>query len=615
VRSDGALHWPRLAALLAALALGAPGALAQVSPGPLAEAHRALEGSLKCLDCHERGGSMDRRCLACHTEVAWLKGQRRGLHARTGDRACASCHPDHGGREFQMIAWEEGSAERFDHRKAGYPLTGGHARLECRACHRFAFQRSEAARRMKRKDPGKSWLGLESACITCHQDPHAGQLGEACESCHATAAWKPASGFDHAKSDYPLTGKHAEVDCAKCHLASGLALAHDSKGQPIPLYRPLPHRDCASCHRDPHAGRFRGACASCHSTEGFAVIDRRGFDHGVTRYPLRGKHAEVRCASCHDPQKAWGKKPKFARCDDCHRDAHAGQATLARAIVDCAACHAVSGFHPATTTVAQHAASWPLDGAHARADCSSCHAKRPADATLGTARVALRPPHGRCIDCHRDPHAGRFATGGERPHPRGCLGCHGMERFRPSAVDVAAHAAFAYPLEGAHRAVPCQACHAELAAGARAGANGAAATAARGAGTARGGAREPALDFHVAFARCADCHRDPHGGQFARRRGGDACDTCHGLETFAPASRFDHNRDAAFKLEGVHARVACARCHPSARDRSGATRTVYRPIPTACASCHDDRPPSRRTGARVTPPRLLTAHEVSHERV
>jgi hypothetical protein len=64
---------------------------------------------------------------------------------------------------------------------------------------------------------------------------------------------------------------------------------------------------------------------------------------------------------------------------------------------------------------------------------------------------------------------------------------------------------------------------------------------------------------------------------------------------FAPASHFDHDRDAAFKLSGAHARVGCAACHRRERTGApnGATRVVYRPLSAKCESCHTARPPAR----------------------
>jgi hypothetical protein len=228
--------------------------------------------------------------------------------------------------------------------------------------------------------------------------------------------------------------------------------------------------------------------------------------------------------------------------------------------------------------------------------------------TFGRARVRLRPPHGACTECHADPHGGRFAAGGEHPRPAGCVACHDVARFRPSNVDVAAHAAFTFKLEGAHRATPCQACHAELRA----------APAASTLAGARGARR---LIFRERARACADCHESPHGDQFAARRDHGACEACHGLEAFVPAARFDHNRDSSYRLEGAHARARCASCHRPTTDAAGKRRVLYRPTPTRCESCHSTPPsgPLGKTsravphGASTTLLTLLTPPEASRE--
>jgi hypothetical protein len=306
-------------------------------------------------------------------------------------------------------------------------------------------------------------------------------------------------------------------------------------------------------------------------------VDSRLFDHDRTRYPLRGRHASVACASCHDPRKAWGAKPAFATCGGCHRDAHGGRARLAGKPVDCAACHSVDGFGSSIFTVAQHrSTAYPLEGRHASTRCDACHRALPpgpeGDA-WGTSRTLLAPPHGSCEDCHVDPHRGAFRSAAARVRAEACTACHGLEGFRPSRFDVAAHARTRFPLEGAHRATPCQACHAELAS--------------RSPG-ANGSRRDRPLAFTLAKRACADCHRNPHGDQFATRRAGSACETCHGLDAFAPASRFDHGRDTGFELDGAHARTPCAGCHRTERLAGGATRVVYHPTPSRCESCHTD---------------------------
>lgn len=144
-------------------------------------------------------------------------------------------------------------------------------------------------------------------------------------------------------------------------------------------------------------------------------------------------------------------------------------------------------------------------------------------------------------------------------------------------VSVATHARFGYALDGAHRATPCMACHAEFKAVP------ATSTLVR---SARGVASLPFTARRE--TTCASCHANPHGTQFATRKDGGTCEVCHATAAFAPASRFDHERDAAFSLSGAHAKVPCARCHKSV---AAGAPVVYRPLSAKCESCHSGRVP------------------------
>lgn len=660
--------------LLLLAVLGAGTVRAQISPGPLSKPHAALEGSLSCTKCHDgRKEDMPATCLACHKEIAWLVEQRRGYHAAERTTPCAQCHPEHAGRDFDQVSWPGGTPERFDHRKAGWTLEQSHADVACTDCHMSRYQKGQAAALAPK--PGGRWTGLEGTCITCHDDAHKGQLSRDCATCHDAGKWTSAVRFDHADTRYPLTGAHDRVTCDQCHLAASLKLERATSGKPVARYRPLPHAQCSDCHADPHAKKFGGTCSTCHVTASWQRIDKDKFDHDRTRYPLKGLHARVTCAGCHDPAAPKGTNPRFARCGDCHTDAHAGTATLAGRPADCAACHGLAGFRPATYTVAQHAeARYPLEGQHREVACQACHARRPTGvpaSVTGTAGVVLRPAasscrschaedhgtqlrartdggrcdachtvkgwapstftaaeHARlalpldgrhrevsceachgpsrpglpplpptsvlgkagvalhldrsdCAACHVDTHGGRFAAGGARARPEGCVACHDTRTFRPSTITAATHAAFAWPLEGAHRATSCVACHAELAQAAPQ--------------PSLLLARRPAPPVHYAVAhqRCTDCHTEsPHGTQFDARRNGGACDACHSEQRFSPADRFDHDRDATFALQAAHARVPCAKCHATVTRPRGTPQVTWRPLSGKCESCHE----GNRTG-------------------
>ncbi len=550
------------------LLLHAPAVSAQISPGPLARAHASLEGALRCTTCHTGGRqALSANCLACHKDIGWLVQRERGFHASTGGATCASCHPDHAGESFALIKWPEGDSEHFDHTRAGWPLDGRHARATCADCHTAKYRVSEATLLSVRKT-GAGWTGLERTCTACHEDPHRGALDHTCVTCHDTNRWHETPRFDHVRTRYPLTGKHAAVACDKCHLDARLGLRADARGRPVPLFRPLAFGQCSACHTDPHAGRLGPKCAACHVTGGFKVFEAASFDHERTHYPLRGAHQRVSCEGCHDFSDRPGARRNpvaFAACGDCHKDPHGATATLAGRVVDCSACHDLAAFTPSTFTAVRHRdARYPLEGRHAAVRCADCHVKTPATAggLWGTARVVIRPPYARCRDCHTDdPHRERTE--------QDCRDCHDLHGYRPSTVTVGAHLKYRFALEGAHRAVPCAGCHREIQ------------TVAAGPRTAAGGLFPP-LRFS-APQTCAQCHTGPHGGQFAARADGGRCDACHDPDVWRPAARFDHDRDATFSLKGAHTGVPCQRCH---RPAGPGLDRIYRPVTAKCESCH-----------------------------
>lgn len=553
-----------MAVFVVVTGVGPRRALAQISPGPLAQSHASLEGPLHCTSCHAWGKKelMSARCLSCHEEIAWLVQQNRGYHSQVREQRCASCHPDHAGRDFAMISWPGGAPARFDHTKAGWALEGKHATAACQDCHTAKYRVSPAAAKSKRTGADAGWVGLETRCAACHEDVHRGALSGNCLKCHDTRAWKPTPGFDHAKTAYPLTGKHVTVACASCHVTPTTTGA-----KAIPVFKPVAHAECSACHRDPHTGRFGVGCARCHTTAGFRMIDQKEFAHDRTRFPLRGKHAQVDCTGCHTFANNTMTSKPFTRCDGCHTDAHAGTATLAGRAVDCSACHDENGYRPSTFTVAQHrSAKFVLEGRHQQVRCDACHQVKPAGvpvAQLGTSGVQLRPAFAHCRDCHADRHQGQLAA---RPDGGECSVCHQVTGWTPSVYSISDHARLQFPLEGAHRAVPCAECHRNTTQG-------------------NGGAH---FVFALTSHACQDCHKTPHGNQFASDAGGDTCTRCHGVDAFKPATRFDHDRDTSFPLKGGHQAVPCARCHP-VTGTGPTARIQYHGVSARCENCHGDK--------------------------
>lgn len=553
------------------------------SPGPLARPHAGLEGLGNCTKCHEAGSGLSQaRCLACHGEIQVRMNAGRGYHGRipAGRRDCQTCHHDHRGARFSLVDWGRGGPNAFDHGTTGWPLEGGHTKVHCKDCHDPRLVTDAAVRKLLGKRP-VTYLGAPRECRSCHFDEHRGQLAGACSTCHGTKGFKPAPGFDHARTEFVLKGKHRTVACAKCHPSKRDQLASAfpaPRSETFLQYADVPHGSCETCHRDPHEGRFGDGCRSCHVEDGWRIMGglarQRAF-HEKTRYPLRGAHTAVACKSCHGPlpgKPARFRGLSFRTCDACHADAHLGQLAAG---TRCETCHDVNGFSPARFDREAHARTqYALEGAHEAVPCSSCHPqftplrgkitpavqRRGRKLLVSLARFDF-PDTRDCRTCHPDPHRGQLD---ERVAAGGCTGCHQLSSFSDLKFDHAVDASF--PLEGKHARTSCASCH-------------------RTEG--KRGAR--VVRYRPLSAACGSCHADVHVAQLADADGVTDCARCHGTEAFAPATGHRHAPPfTTFELTGKHAGVACEKCHASVEVAKGVTAVRYRPLPTACEGCHTD---------------------------
>lgn len=320
------------------------------SPGDLSKAHQSLEGGLEtCTKCHVAGEQLSpERCLDCHTELKARIAEKRGFHGRMApaERQCQSCHHEHQGREEPLVDWGKGGPKGFDHSRTGFPLEGKHRALDCQKCHDPRRVADPAIRTLLEKRPGrKTFLGQATTCAACHFDEHRGQLGQDCKKCHAADAWKPARGFDHARTAFPLTGRHAAVACEECH--------GDRRDRGF--NRPTPR--CEGCHQadlaraagaavDHAAAGFTTGCRSCHSTWRFKPAS---FPAHQACFDIRGgPHAGISCLDCHTTLPAVGFTGPLtcdtdtANCIRCHggvAGAHSGVLGFAMQNRKCYECH------------------------------------------------------------------------------------------------------------------------------------------------------------------------------------------------------------------------------------------------------------------------------------
>lgn len=535
---------------------------AQLSPGPLSKAHTSLSGMTQCGECHSLGkGGGQLKCAGCHVEIRERVAAGHGYHATVAQKgadgkACVTCHSEHNGTDFQLVHWLP-SLEKFDHIKTGYVLEGKHAALKCRDCHNPKKIPMAERRTLGVQDPNHTYLGLAKDCLSCHEDTHHGQLDKNCLSCHVMTGWKGAQKFNHANTQYPLTGAHEKLACLKCHRTVEAAPAAFVK------YTGIPSSDCTACHKDPHAGKFQGACRDCHVTTSWRQV--RGlaeFDHSKTKFPLVGKHQGLRCENCH--RQADFKFPgPHMLCADCHTDPHHGQFLARKAAGACSECHNELGWKPALFTVAMHQeTTYPLQGRHLQVACGKCHLPRGAETVYVIKQT-------NCASCHQDVHHGQFAG---PPHQNRCEDCHTLETFRMAQFTLEQHQRTRFPLVGAHIAVACDGCHkADPAAG-----------------------LDAPAKYQFEDRTCTACHTDPHRGEFAQRMalrrkdGSEAgCLACHTQNAWKPLAGFDH-ASTRFPLVGAHQAVECAACHRPANLETSLKNVDFRKAPMVCHECHED---------------------------
>jgi hypothetical protein len=517
-----------------------------LSPGELSHVHEKLEGDAHCLECHTSEKRVAApRCHECHGDIGRELQNGTGLHGRNyRSKPCAECHVEHRGKQHDLVHWPGGARDELDHRLTGWALVGKHAQVACAKCHTTNNARGAA-----------SYIGLETECNGCHQDPHDQRFGDHCQKCHNAQAWKITStkltAFDHALTRFPLRGQHIEVDCKSCHGAP-----------PDTKYRPLAFDTCLNCHQDPHWGHFGNACTTCHSETDWKQLSMQRSDHpGLS---LSDGHEKVRCVTCHDRGTSHAPS-QGTHCVSCHAPIH--EAPFGH---DCARCHETIDWLGVRETVGLEShgrTAFALLGAHRKVACDECHGP-----WLPLNQRFRKLSFGHCTDCHLDAHAGEFRArnGGD------CTGCHDEHGFVPTLFGQEAHASTAFSLVGRHQAVACVACHAAVSEHA----NQAGVSGRRMLPTAPG-APKARLDWRLPKQQCAECHANPHGDQFAHEMSDGGCAHCHTPNAWS-LPNVDHS---IWPLTGAHTQTPCAACHVAA---DKASRASYRGVSRQCEACHDD---------------------------
>jgi hypothetical protein len=370
-----------------------------------------------CAACHPAIWEADvlaDRCTACHRNIAAELNDPISLHgviinADSANRNCRVCHPDHRGPDAPLTEIDPVS---FPHNALKYSMTGHRKNVDgapfvCADCHSGSYRNFDQA-----------------VCASCHDQvdlafsrAHLLGYGSDCLACHDGKDSLGKRLFNHANTAFPLTGKHVDTLCTKCHL-NARSLSDMQSASTI----------CVQCHLqdEPHAGKFGTQCESCHTT---LTWQTETFDHNLADYKLEGKHIGVTCVDCHI-NRVW--KGIATTCASCHLkdDEHKGAFGT-----DCGLCHKTSDWEDVTFD--HNLLALKLEGKHASVQCVDCHLNFVYKGTPTA-----------CVACHLDDdkHRGQYGTD--------CALCHTVDGWQGATFD---HSTF--PLSNGHAGLACTRCH------------------------------------------------------------------------------------------------------------------------------------------------------------
>ena len=372
-------------------------------------------------------------------------------------------------------------------------------------------------------------------CVVCHNDHH----GKTFEIIRFEKEI-----FDHKLSGYVLEGAHARKECSACHKREFIS-DQKIKSKKYDTFLGL-KTTCLSCHSDYHRNTLSQNCTDCHGFEAFKPAN--AFDHNRTKFSLTGKHQQVDCIKCHKIETADGQKFQqfqgilFSNCTSCHIDVHKNKFGQ-----DCRQCHNEESFHQiiGLQNFDHNKTNFKLKNKHTAVFCKLCH------------KTALTDPvkHERCVDCHADYHQNQFARQGISPD---CSSCHSTYGFAGSSYTIAKHNESEFPLEGAHLATPCFACH----------------------------LKTEKWSFREIGIKCNDCHPDIHTTFIdPKYYPASDCRNCHSAGRWNEI-KFDHAK-TEFSLSGAHLKQSCRSCHFFTND-TGKVSQRFSGLTSKCTECHKD---------------------------
>ena len=447
-------------------------------------------------------------CEECHTTTGWDQNIFDHINVAV---SCEQCH---------LVEYQTTSDP--DHSIIGYPTT------DCESCHSVTEW-----------EPIIFDHFVNTACVTCHQLDYQNTVnpvhtqeegyGENCEQCHIdTDTWSGAD-FDHALSNFPLTGQHETADCAQCHGEGVYTLPLTCEECHVPGELAVTNYETSSYDHVTH--NISSLCEECHTTTGW---DQNIFDH---------INVAVSCEQCHLIEHQTSEYPIH---------------TNGNIHTDCESCHSNENWTIENFIHSAEQTDFPLAGLHIPTLCQDCHLNDVYQGTENTCQSSnchlndfqtAEPDHqlygypvDYCSDCHNEigwtpdiySHGLEFL----------CQNCHIPDYDNTDDPPHTGNTGFPLTCDDCHETVDTW---------------------------------EGAVYNHDGVTtNCVECHTDEYDATTSPNHTevgyNTACEDCHTSFTDWTDATVDHS---FYPISDDHLETTCAECH---------TQPQYQP---SCWECHD----------------------------
>jgi hypothetical protein len=336
--------------------------------------------------------------------------------------------------------------------------------------------------------------------------------------------------------------------CLNCHDHKDLKQRIDAR-QGFHASNKVSGKKCERCHLEHRGRKF--------DIRGWPSVagGEKGFDHRLTGWPLKDKHAAIECKDCHKSVNKQGLRVYLGEdkfCGGCHK-ADQPHEFDRKAMMACDRCHSEAAWKPQLRKMqfnhnSSSDAAMPLEGSHEEVTCGKCHPKAQFN-------LKKKVPDD-CANCHEDPHDGHLFG------LKKCSWCHSPTYRQLSTYKFDHKRRTRFDTTGAHQKIACYDCH-----------------------NAKLGTRKPSADCEAAGCHLKDNIHGTRFNQFGSPL--PKCGTCH-PSTSWKAAVFNHDRRTKFRLTGKHAVTDCRGCHRGTLEPKF-TFERFDPKTVGCMGCHEHK--------------------------